>query len=523
MVKTLVLVRHGAPEDAAASGSDMDRRLTAAGSRALRSAYPRTFALLGDDASLAVWSSPAVRALETADVVAQATDAEDIEVHRSLYAQDVSGFLAELDACDLPCVVAVGHAPFVDNVAARFLGTCPPFDKGTAAAIDLPDGTSGRGVLRWYVAGPEVSSWEELAVVEDAVADAADELVESLAAFLDAPESPEALLEFRISLRRVRSLLQFLAPWQTKKQNRRCERAIKELQVASARLRALDILSNTVDGLVESGELGVNSLLPMSCSKERALECSSLLALMRKRHSKKAIRKLAPELSERFGWKSRVMEEGLTADELRRHFDEEFSAVDEGLFGLDLRDGDAVYVARRDTKEMRYVAERLGEVLGPERAEMSEYLDEIQRELGALSDARSNKQLADECAKSPRFRGVRADLGAVARDQAEVVSAITSGLQLLEVGDEEDEADEWDDFDEVEDVEDAEDAGTQAASAGAGAGAASAGTASPEAAAAAPASAPADTATEAAAPGSGAAQAGAAYAVTASDQRDPEE
>ena len=63
---------------------------------------------------------------------------------------------------------------------------------------------------------------------------------------------------------------------------------------------------------------------------------------------------------------------------------------------------------------------------------MSEYLDEIQRELGALSDARSNKQLAEECSKSPRFRGVRADLGIVARDQAEVVSAITSGMERRE-------------------------------------------------------------------------------------------
>ncbi|HJB55305.1 MAG TPA: histidine phosphatase family protein, partial [Candidatus Olsenella avistercoris] len=81
MVKTLVLVRHGAPEAAAASGADLDRRLTASGARALRTAYPRTFALLGDDAQVEVWSSPAVRALETADVVAASTGAQDIEVH----------------------------------------------------------------------------------------------------------------------------------------------------------------------------------------------------------------------------------------------------------------------------------------------------------------------------------------------------------------------------------------------------------------------------------------------------------
>ena len=431
MVQTLVLVRHGAPEQSAPSGSDLDRKLTATGERALRVAYPRTFALLGDDARPTIWSSPAVRALETAEVVAAVTGTDDIEVHQSLYAQDVSSFLAELEAADEQTVIAVGHAPFVDQLAARLAGGCPSFDKGAAAAILLPEGPAGRGELKWFVAGPEVSSWEELAVVEHAVAGAAADLQARADAFLAAPEDADALREFRVSLRRVRSLLQFLAPWQTKKQNRRCEHAIKELQVASARLRSLDILSETVDGLVESGELGENCLLPIACAKERALECASLVTLMRKRHSGKEIARVARELS-RLSWKSKVSEAGLTADDFRARFDAQFNEVDEGLFGLDLRDGDAVYVARRDAKEMHYVAERLGDVLGPERAQMSEYLDEIQRELGALSDARGNKRLAEECSKSPRFRGVRADLGVVARDQAEVVSAITSGLELRE-------------------------------------------------------------------------------------------
>ena len=431
MVKTLVLVRHGAPEASSASGSDLDRRLTSSGARALHVAYPRTFALLGDDVHPLVWSSPAVRALETADVVAAAAGADDIEVHQSLYAQDINVFLAELEAADALCVIAVGHAPFVDKLAARLLGMCPTFGKGTAVAIDLPEGTAGRGVLRWYVAGPEVASWEELALVEKAVAGATGVLTSCTKAFLAEPDDADHLLQFRIAIRRVRSLLQFLAPWQSKKQNRRCEYLLKELQVASAHLRALDILSETVDGLVESGELGDNSLLPMACAKERALECSSFVTHMRKRHASKDLKRLASDL-ENLSWRSKVAEKGLTAEDFRVRFDVLFNEVDEDLFGLDLRDGDAVYVARRDTKEMHYVAERLGDVLGADRAQMSEALDEIQRELGALSDARSNKQLADECAKSPRFRGVRADLGVVARDQAEVVSAITSGLERRE-------------------------------------------------------------------------------------------
>lgn len=437
MVKTLVLVRHGEPEAASASGEDLDRTLTTSGSRALKVAYPRVFALLGDDANATVWSSPAVRALETADVVAEAVDADDIEVHDSLYAQDVNAFLAELEGCDAQTVVAVGHAPFVDQLAGRLVESCPRFGKGSAAAFELSDGPSGRGTLSWFVAGPEVASWEELSVVEHAVAGAAADLAACTDGLVCAKGDPDSLLAFRISLRRVRSLLQFLEPWQTKKQHRRCEHVVKGLQVASARLRAIDILAETVRGLVESGELGENCLLPEALASERELERTSLVTHMNKRHADKELRRATREL-EHLSWKSKVNERGLTAEDFRARFDALFNEVDEDLFGLDLRDGDAVFVARRDAKEMHYVAERLGDVLGADRVQMGEYLDEIQRELGALSVARDNKRLAEECSKSPRFRGVRADLGVVARDQAEVVSAITSGMELREAAGRED-------------------------------------------------------------------------------------
>lgn len=432
MVKMLVLVRHGAPEAVSASGSDFDRRLTPSGVRALEQAYPHTFGLLADGLEAVVWSSPAVRALETAQVVADVVDAPGIEAHDSLYAQDLPAFLGELEAARAETVVAVGHAPFVDLAATRLVGTAPTFDKGGVAAIELPEGPHAPGRLRWFVAGPDAAVWEELAVVERAVAGAAADLVGLAREFLATPEDAEALRSFRVALRRVRSLLQFLGSWQSKKQNRRSEHALKELQTASGRLRSLDILAQTVADLVEGGELAENSLLPLATAKERALECSSLLEFMRAQHSGKGLSRLSDDLAD-LSWKSRVLVSGLTEQDFQARFDEELAAVDDDLFGLDLRDEDAVFSARRDAKEMHYVAELLGAVLGPERAQMSEYMDEIQVELGALSDARRNQRLAEECARSPRFGGVRADLGVVARDQSEVVSAITSGLERLEV------------------------------------------------------------------------------------------
>lgn len=431
MVKTLVLVRHGSPEEVAASGLDEDRRLTPAGVRALAAAYPRTFALLGDDPELEVWSSPAVRALETAQAVCDATGAQDVVVHQSLYHQDLAAFLAELADAQTSTVVAVGHVPFMDMAAAQLTGCGLTFGKGAAMAIDLPDGPTGRGSVKWFVAGPDPIAWDAPAVAEAEVAQMAAELKALFDEMRKSPDNPAALRAFRVGLRRLRSLLEYLVPWQAKKQNRRSVRLMKELQEATGPLRGLDILCECVDGLVESGELAAGSLLPMACAKERALASEGVTELLRKQHAARHLDELEIDLAA-FDWKGRVLEAGLSAADFQSHFDQELAQVDGALFGLDLADQDAVFHARRDAKEVHFVSERLAEVLGEERAQASEYMDSIQGELGALSDARVNERLANDLSKSPRFRGVRADLGVVARDQSEVVSAILSGLQRLE-------------------------------------------------------------------------------------------
>ncbi len=428
MVKTLVLVRHGKTEVESESGRDLDRKLTAAGVRALEVAYPRTFSLLGEDPEVAIWCSPAVRALQTAGVVAEAVDACGIDVHEALYEQDLDAFLAELAAAgpDTETVVAVGHAPFMDEACQRLTGTAVRFNKGAVAAVALPEGPSGAGSLRWFVAGPDAVSWDVMAEVDSQVELMSVEMCDALDAFLAEPSSVEALRVFRVCLRRLRSLILFLGPWQSKKQAHRTADDLRALIDATSPLREIDILSEAVDALVDSGELGENCLLPVACAKERQLELEGVLTLMKKRHVKRRMHNLADELPS-IKWKSRVLENGLGAEDFRKHFDDELGELDEVLFGLDLRDPEAVHRTRRDAKEMHFVASCLAAVLGDERAAASEYMDSIQGELGALNDAYRNERLANYYSTSPRFRGVRADLGVVARDQAEVASAILAG------------------------------------------------------------------------------------------------
>ncbi|MDP9860649.1 phosphohistidine phosphatase [Olsenella profusa DSM 13989] len=149
MVTTVVLVRHGDAEPRNVHG-DKERQLTAVGLRALERAYPQALASLHGVKGLALWASPAVRALQTAKVVAHALgiDPEDIDPHDSLYEQDEERFLAELGAAHEPTVVAVGHVPFMERLACTLTGESVAFHKGAIRAIRLGE-RPGEGELLW--------------------------------------------------------------------------------------------------------------------------------------------------------------------------------------------------------------------------------------------------------------------------------------------------------------------------------------------------------------------------------------
>ena len=114
------------------------------------------------------------------------------------------------------------------------------------------------------------------------------------------------------------------------------------MQSATNRLRTIDIFSDTVDDLVEAGELGNNSLLPMACAKERQLELESVLALYKKKRTRNLLKK-ARKMYPSFKWRKSVRAAGLSEADFQRRFDEEMDALDGSLFGLDLTDAHAAF------------------------------------------------------------------------------------------------------------------------------------------------------------------------------------
>jgi len=154
------LMRHGAAVAPGThrSGPDSDRPLTQKGIEKTRAAALGLKALGLEPTALV--SSPYRRALQTAEIVAQAfgIPAEKIRRTEALTpASKPSALIQELAHYRAREVLCFGHAPNMDLVIAYVLGTRAPvtaLKKSGVACLELPAATgvlAGRGTLVWML------------------------------------------------------------------------------------------------------------------------------------------------------------------------------------------------------------------------------------------------------------------------------------------------------------------------------------------------------------------------------------
>jgi phosphohistidine phosphatase len=150
----IYVMRHGPAADDSPSGIDADRELTPAGrERVVRV----TEALFSEgEAPLHVVSSPLVRALQTAEIVANLGYARghrmSVSVRRELALGSYAlPLLTKLYESNLRRVLLVGHEPDLTALLGKLLGTAAPegLAKGAVVGLSVPNDnaawqTSGR-------------------------------------------------------------------------------------------------------------------------------------------------------------------------------------------------------------------------------------------------------------------------------------------------------------------------------------------------------------------------------------------
>lgn len=417
MARRVVFIRHAKTEARREGLDDFERELTKAGLRSCEARLPLALSLLDhyDTGPISVWSSPARRALQTAEVAARALDASRIEAHESLYAADPEVFLSELAGFS-GTVVAVGHNPLLEELYASFSGKPQELGKCAAASFALSGGPDERpeARLEWFVQGPDHTRWKTLVGIEKVVKRAGKRVRDKRVAFLSDPLDVEALHQYRISLRVARSLVQFLAPYLKEKRADAAQDALKQLARETSRLRELDVFAEQVAGRqargVEEGALALKVELERNQARAglmRSLQSGDDLRLLAR------VKRFCRELP----WKRSVEMMGLSASELAGRLDALARECRDGLEACDFSDSEATHDLRKRSKRLRYAARELGGILGNVSQAEGRGAKEMQERLGEVCDARVNAALAREFGDE-----------SMAREQSELVLSLIGSM-----------------------------------------------------------------------------------------------
>lgn len=153
----LYLIRHGEAIERCAEVREEDRWLTPKGRDGFRE-NARRLSKRGEIPAV-IATSPLVRAVQTADILAEIPDFQgELRVSRELAPGfGVEGLFRLAAACGMPRSLAVvGHEPDLGEVLGRLLGRggALPLKKGAIVALKLKSAGSGTpGRFRWLIQG----------------------------------------------------------------------------------------------------------------------------------------------------------------------------------------------------------------------------------------------------------------------------------------------------------------------------------------------------------------------------------
>lgn len=384
MVSRLVLVRHGKAQERSGELTDRERQLTRAGRYALEARYPVSLQLLNDECpgQMQIWSSPALRALQTAEVIARTLGVGGIEVKESLYADSNDEFIAELYN-EQGTVIAVGHNPFMEELCASLSGVVQDMRPGAMAALAF----KGLDAYpEWFVQGPRTENWRTLVDVEDGLAEVATRIERCAAQLLENPDDSESLHQYRISLRVTRSLLEFLKPYCKRRTVKQEMRELKKLQDPTSRIRELDMLSAALDS--QTDEAG---MVRAECSEER----EAFIERFGSEATQRLLRRIVKRIKE-LPWRQTVWQRGLEPDELVERVNDMREAYEVEMARVDYDDQEAVHDVRKQAKALRYVTRELAECLPDDAGSTNVRAKAVQDKLGELCDCWNNAQLLVE-------------------------------------------------------------------------------------------------------------------------------
>jgi len=464
----LIFIRHGIAEDISGDHSDFSRRLTQKGKQKLEITFPllvpflnadpdRNILALSDEnrkqdqqrekkrkitekeaREVIVWSSPLIRAQETAKIAADIFHADRIDTFDFIGEGYFEGFLntiGELDPSAECTIIVVGHEPHMGYWSKALCGAFLPFKKGAAAGFIYHREVPGTADLQWFL---QPDSMTALSVKSESIqilSDIGDTLLSYFRqiqtkrdAFMKTPYDTETAHLLRVSIRKLRSLLSFLKPFLKDGQNTFIQGALKKIVTEFSYLRELDVLQEACRtfGRENPGNLDADSIVFEKLDELRAQETRKTLGVVSAAESVDSLASVEKELRG-IAWKKNVLldknidENESVSDRINRDFTEMYEAFKKKSASADYCDAAATHALRIEAKKLRYVLMAIEPLTGRDIGMLRVELKDAHDSLGELCDARRNKDILLKIAGMELPERTREEIRAVIESQNRII------------------------------------------------------------------------------------------------------
>ena len=206
-------------------------------------------------------------------------------------------------------------------------------------------------------------------------------------AFLDNPDDPETNHKFRVSIRTLRSLIDFTSPWLKNKKRKIMMQNLKEVVKVTSYLRELDVL----EGMVRDNEAASSELIEYCAGESLKERQTTLDAISSPEYTELLESALA--LASDLPWKKDVAKKGLKKKDVRKRFNRMVKSLQKDLNSINADDYEFVHETRKRVKQARYVAEQFEDILDVQASDIADNMKSEQDRLGAICDARVNQDI----------------------------------------------------------------------------------------------------------------------------------
>lgn len=400
----LILIRHGIAEDRAPGADDSKRRLTGKGRQRLYETLPGLRPLISGGGKPVIWSSTLLRAQETAEIAAdifRAGKAVSRDFITDGYFNGLCSSVEELDDGDNRTIIVVGHEPDMSIWSQALSGSPLPFKKGAAAAFTYHTGSPDTSELEWFFQpdgmekiNAENESSDILSGFRKELTGHMEQLLLARDRFLSNPDDPETAHQLRVSIRKLRSLLSFLRPYQKNRINSAVQASLKKYITEFSYLRELDVLRESCDAFSRE-------------HPDVLAAGSDIFSRMKKERAKEAKRAVSAALSEEYTvsldeadkalqgspWKKYIDEDKSIEASITGRFLDMFHVFEQAASDVDYSDAAATHTLRIEAKKLRYILDSLASLTGNKYGIIGAELREAHTGLGEICDARRNAEI----------------------------------------------------------------------------------------------------------------------------------